>query len=180
MHGSVVSMWPSARREVHLRWKTSVSRQRLTELITHVTGWRWQGASASSQDSQHRLLFGPFKCRGRTHTADVATRNVLLPYFCWRVRAAREKHLSSFSLKLYITSLNAVITRTVLLLQIKLMVMEFVIDMADNHCMCVSQCAHTLTEVCTDSLKARGKIGTLADQGNTWGTWANQRGTKAN
>lgn len=35
---SVVSMWPSALREVGLRWKTSVSFQRLTELITHVTG----------------------------------------------------------------------------------------------------------------------------------------------
>lgn len=32
------------------------------------------------------------------NTASVATRNVFLPYFCWRVRAAREKHLSSFFL----------------------------------------------------------------------------------
>lgn len=54
------------------------------------------------------------------NTVSVATRNVFLPYFCWRVRAAKEKHLSSFSLKLDIcrTSLNAVITHTVVLLQI--------------------------------------------------------------
>lgn len=88
------------------------------------------------------------------NTASVATRNVFLPYFCWRVKAAKERHLSSFSLKLYIrrTSLNAVITCTVLLLQIKSMVMELEIDTADNHCMCVP------AEVCTDSLRARGKI----------------------
>lgn len=34
------------------------------------------------------------------NTVSVATKNVFSPYFCWRVRAVRQKHLSLFSLKL--------------------------------------------------------------------------------
>lgn len=109
--------------------------------------WRYQLTMARSLkfESTHPALLVIWALvRGQnthTHTglntASVDTRNVFLPYFCWCVRTAKVKHLSLFSLKLYIcrTSLNSVITHTALLLQS--MAMKSVIDMADNHCVYV-------------------------------------------
>lgn len=110
----------------------------------HYSHYRLMMARSLQTASIHCYL-GPWS-GGAEHTqtaldaAHGATRNVLLPYFCWREASVFIFH------KTNITSLNAVITHTVLLLQVKLMVVEFVTDMVTTM-VCACQCGHT--EVCT-------------------------------
>lgn len=134
-------MWPSAVSEIHQQWKTSVSLNVWQSSLLTLSADDGKEPQVWVNASSTACYLGPSARAEHTHTglntASVDTRNVFLPYFCWCVRTAKVKHLSLFSLKLYIcrTSLNSVITHTALLLQS--MAMKSVIDMADNHCVYV-------------------------------------------
>lgn len=81
-----ISQPPSSDRAYYSHYRLTMARSRGLHLRDPALPVIW--AQRSLGQNTHRQS-----------AARIATRNVFLPYFCWRVWAVRGKHLSLFSLK---------------------------------------------------------------------------------